>query len=426
VLRRLARIALVALVTFAALEVAARAAWRWLPVGDGGGWQAAGARRDAIARGDPSADQAARALTRDALPHPFLGYVQVPGRRDDAWLARHRLPVDELGFIDDGDPLPRRSPDTVIVGVTGGSVAFYFSIEGAAALEREMRRIPELAHKRFEIRRLALGGWKQPQQLFAVQYLLALGGELDVLIELDGYNEIAIYPTELAATGQPEAFPRAWAELVGNDFSPRRRATLGALAAAGERRAGWARALGTPPLGRSALATSLWWLGDRRLERSAADALEEFRRVAGEELEVPGPRRRFASDDEMIAALADLWARSSRLLAGLAAAEGIRYFQFLQPSQYVAGSKAMSDAERRVAIDDAPAGRYVAAGLPVFAKRGHELRAHGVAFTDLTLVFRDVPEPLYVDTCCHVSARGNELLGEAIGRAIAAGWDEAR
>src|SRR5262249_19753720 len=158
---------------------------------------------------------------------------------------------------------------------------------------REMRRIPELADKRLEFRHLALGGWKQPQQLFAVQYLLALGGELDVLIDLDGYNEVALYPTELAATEQPEAFPRAWAELVGNDFSPRRRAALGALAAAGERRAGWARALGTPALARSALATSVWWLGDRRLERSAAGALEEFHRVAGEELQVPGPRRRF-------------------------------------------------------------------------------------------------------------------------------------
>jgi hypothetical protein len=31
-----------------------------------------------------------------------------------------------------------------------------------------------------------------------------------------------------------------------------------------------------------------------------------------------------------------------------------------------------------------------------------------------------VQEPVYVDDCCHLNERGNQLLGAAVGRAIAA------
>jgi hypothetical protein len=50
---------------------------------------------------------------------------------------------------------------------------------------------------------------------------------------------------------------------------------------------------------------------------------------------------------------------------------------------------------------------------------GRELQAKGVDFVDLTGLFAKVSEPLYTDSCCHFSREGNQLLGEAMGRAIA-------
>jgi hypothetical protein len=52
----------------------------------------------------------------------------------------------------------------------------------------------------------------------------------------------------------------------------------------------------------------------------------------------------------------------------------------------------------------------VVAGYPLLQAAGARLVAAGVPFHDLTAVFRDHPEPLYVDTCCHVGHEGSRLL----------------
>ncbi len=46
------------------------------------------------------------------------------------------------------------------------------------------------------------------------------------------------------------------------------------------------------------------------------------------------------------------------------------------------------------------------------------MKSRGVDFHDLTMIFRDHPEPLYIDNCCHVSEEGYSLVAEKIGEAI--------
>ena len=98
---------------------------------------------------------------------------------------------------------------------------------------------------------------------------------------------------------------------------------------------------------------------------------------------------------------------------------GIKYFHFLQPNQYVAGSKPMGENERHLAIQDnhifaMPAKR----GYPYLVEAGKDLARKGVNFYDLTQVFANDSEPVYVDECCHVNATGNSILGRAMGEAI--------
>jgi hypothetical protein len=110
----------------------------------------------------------------------------------------------------------------------------------------------------------------------------------------------------------------------------------------------------------------------------------------------------------------------------LAAARGIAYAHFLQPNQYVPGSKPLSGEERRTGFrEDHPYRAVVVEGWPHMRAAGAELRAAGVAFHDLTGLFTERRETLYVDDCCHLNPRGNELLGEAIGRALAAQLTES-
>src|SRR5262249_2775738 len=55
--------------------------------------------------------------------------------------------------------------------------------------------------------------------------------------------------------------------------------------------------------------------------------------------------------------------------------------------------------------------------------RGAAMRAAGLPFADLTGIFRDHPEPLYVDTCCHLNRAGYELLARRIAATIRCAFD---
>src|SRR5690606_22799374 len=124
--------------------------------------------------------------------------------------------------------------------------------------------------------------------------------------------------------------------------------------------------------------------------------------------------------EDPYARIAAVWARSSLEMWHLCRGLGITYLHALQPNQYVAGSKPMGDAERAVAWrDDSPFRAGVEGGYPALRAAGAALAAQGLPFADLTDVFADVREPVYIDDCCHLGPRGNALLGAALGRAIA-------
>jgi hypothetical protein len=119
---------------------------------------------------------------------------------------------------------------------------------------------------------------------------------------------------------------------------------------------------------------------------------------------------------EMVKKSVEIWARYTRSQAKLAKAEGIRSYFFLQPNQYVPGSKLLSETEKQAAY----LGRRppVEFGYAEFEMEISKLRRSGVHAHSLANLFRDVSETIYVDNCCHVNAKGNLLIAEAIGNAI--------
>ena len=58
------------------------------------------------------------------------------------------------------------------------------------------------------------------------------------------------------------------------------------------------------------------------------------------------------------------------------------------------------------------------AAYPLLQEAGVALAAEGVRFHDLTAVFADHPESIYIDTA-HVNRLGGQILAEAIEAAIA-------
>ena len=131
---------------------------------------------------------------------------------------------------------------------------------------------------------------------------------------------------------------------------------------------------------------------------------------------------RYGPDREETVTALELIARigeeSSVLMRDVARRMGAGYVHVLQPNQYLAHSKQLSDEEREHAISNPEVGRRVEAGYQALRPRIEAFERVGLSFVDMTQVFGDHPETLYRDSCCHLNLRGNELLAEAIVRAV--------
>ena len=99
--------------------------------------------------------------------------------------------------------------------------------------------------------------------------------------------------------------------------------------------------------------------------------------------------------------------------AGRAVRSGV--LPFLQPNQYVPAAKPLSAAERERAYGPHSGFKTVVEqGYPLLRAFNGDLPRPGVNYFDLTGIFVDHPETLYIDKCCHLNGRGNELLAAAM------------
>lgn len=384
-------------------------------------------KRERMAAADASRTSPAAGASTALVPHPFLGFVYNPRYNPEGTRSFHTVPASDWGFLDDKAPIRAPSPDEVTIGIFGGSVAFWFSVHGVEAMLDDLSKLARFRGKRFVVVRTALGGFKQPQQLMTLSYLLALGAHFDIVVNLDGFNEIALPPQTHVPRGLFPFYPRNWPDLLG-EAGDLESVRLIARVLSLQDLAGWgARQVSGPILGRSVFVTTLWRAVDRHVAVSLGQARQELATYAPKlqadrrNYAFVGPERRYASAASMYADLTGVWRQSSLQMHRLCAANGILYAHFLQPNQYVAGSKPMDAAERRVALQ--PASSYAGSvrdGYPLLIQAGRELADRGVAFTDLTPLFRDVAEPRYTDACCHLDREGNRLLGRAIARSLAA------
>jgi hypothetical protein len=371
-------------------------------------------------------DQAARLPAEVSDPaahavysiHPYLGLVlnpfwegKIPGDN----------PVTKYGFTGKGSIIHKRAEGRVIIGIAGGSVASHFSCQGVATLKKELKKSPRFSRKELVFVNIACPGYKQPQQIMALEYAMALGGEFDLLINLDGFNEIAWYPFEDRPVGAFYMFPRSW-RLTALDLpDARQRRLTGEMAYYEDLRARWARALRAGPWRYSITANLIWKCRDQHLQNEITRSSLALRacKPASLPYSATGPGCSFRNDQEMWEGLAALWKRCSLQLERTCQGHGIRYYHFLQPNQYVPGSKEMGPGEKAIAyLEEVPTRDPVLQAYPLLRREGQDLVRQGIHFRDMTMVFAGIKEQTYVDNCCHYTQRGNDVLAAAIAQSI--------
>jgi hypothetical protein len=244
---------------------------------------------------------------------------------------------------------------------------------------------------------MAIGGSRQPAQFaIATQYMELL----DMTINLDGFSEISViqypkYPVEFpmfADVFYSGADPSTYLRLRAGEEICRRMSRLPA----------W-----IPPLAFSNFYYLLWHNVSKRLNTSLyAPAPEQEAPVA--DPFTPQQQREI---------YAEYYRKFTRAQHQLLSANGVHAYFFLQPNQWVEGSKPFSDDEREL-FTNYGAAEEIGARYVLLREKVRELREEGVPSFDLTGIYAEEARTVYVDACCHVNALGNELMADRIADII--------
>ncbi len=103
----------------------------------------------------------------------------------------------------------KKKPDEFVVAVLGGSVAEIFANTGEKYINHYMKSLYGI-NKNIILINLATGGYKQPQQLFHLQYAVLSGFEFDAVLNIDGFNDLVLASVNLDQGVHP-VFPSGYA-----------------------------------------------------------------------------------------------------------------------------------------------------------------------------------------------------------------------
>ncbi|MFT7680146.1 MAG: hypothetical protein ACI8QC_004152 [Planctomycetota bacterium] len=376
---------------------------------------------DIALAGQPNAAGEVDTRRFDQVRHPYMGYVAKP-------LARGvRRGLSMLSSMDMGDPnAPIYDPDVLLIGITGGSVAAGVFNAGGAALLKRLRTAPQFKGRELHLFGFAAAGFKQPQQAVALAYLLSAGVQFDAVINLDGFNEVALVSDPGLKRGGFPAYPYSWSSrvaLTGTQLD-----LAGELAYLKRGRTEAAIALTECP-GRFAWMRQFAWelsdwrtrielRGTRELlvasQLKAAEPMESFEQL--------GPRIEGMENSDRLPELVAIWERSAAVMQGLCESSDAIYLPALQPNQYDPEFvKPMLRAEQRVARSTGSMFAVPAArGYPLLHAAAERLEQAGISVLDLKAIFADVEEVRMRDDCCHFNRAGNVALAEALADALLA------
>jgi len=344
--------------------------------------------------------------------HPYFGFVITPSSGG----------INDYGFFADS-PLVHPEAQTVTVAIFGGSLADQVFYMGQDVLIDVLEHSPRFAGKSVRVVSTAVGGYKQPQQLNVLSFMLARGAAYDFVVNIDGFNEIDS-SIENFLSGINPYFPHNWKLHARRGLDPEATAKMGRINLLRERRQRRRETFARLPLHASTFVLVLWDLldaADLESLRRETRALKETLHGTSMPPRVAGPPHHYTDEDSLYDDLVTFWARSSLDMDAICDRYGISYLHFLQPNQYVPNSKVLTDEERRLAFDEHFVGfERVPHGFPMLSRRGAILRDNGVNFVDLTDIFADESRTVYSDICCHVNELGADLIAERVAREILA------
>lgn len=361
---------------------------------------------------EPQVNEQTAQLMTTYRGHPFFAWIMKPSHK-----------VNTHGFIFSEEyPIIKTNPNQYIIGVFGGSVGMLFSAgEGAKRLSQNLKQQPFFADKEIIIMNLALSSYKQPQQLLILNYYLAAGQQFDMVINIDGFNEVAFsrlnnqLGVDIAMPSMQSMTP-ILALIDQATLTKEKVETLANISRYKNEVNTFGQQMQDTPF-------AAVYFGLSQLQRVAFnqynnEALKFNQLQTGDSMIYVYPTKNKLDDTALYEQTAALWINSSTSMYQLLQSKRIPYFHFLQPNQYHT-QRVFSKDEAKIALNDHDLNREgVEKGYPVLVSKFGLLTQTGEHFYSALDIFDKDPNIVYQDSCCHYNDLGNRILADFIAKSI--------
>lgn len=358
--------------------------------------------------------------------HPYFGYTYKPGFHP----TLTALAANSDGFVSPYDyPFKKKNENQYIVGIFGGSVAQYFAMDefDRHSLANHLSKLSSLQNKEIIILNFALPGGKQPQQALILSYFLSLGQDLDLVINLDGFNDVyhaARNNKHLVDVPMPaSSFELPLLEIANNDLSPEEANLVLSILQDKERLKSLLADATQCRLASSYLFramqikhyTAVYESHRLEFSNTAQESSKQRKQdpvIRINRVDVP------LEDEALYQKAVAIWVNSSIAMSNLLATRNVPYLHFIQPNQYYSTGRKFGDQERSIAFTQNGESEYrdsISKGYPILLSKMAELKNSHVDVFSAVSIFDDIKEPVYFDDCCHYNGAGNEILSKFIG-----------
>jgi hypothetical protein len=360
--------------------------------------------------------------------HPFFGYVMKQGAFTKKELG---IKVNSQGFLSLYDyPFVKQKENQYIIGIFGGSVAHNFVNDEYVTKEfsEKLKKFPEFANKEIIILSFASGGYKQPQQLLILNYFLAIGQKFDMVINIDGFNEVALANLNNKAQvdlGMPSVqHIQPLTGLANNSLSSE---VMSSIVKITETKKQLRETINKLDRCKLALCYTITSLHLKQLVESYQKQVIDYdQNVKKSNIKddknniVYIPKAKSVLDDaKAFEKMVATWSESSLMMRQLSAKRKIQYFHFIQPNQYYLTKRVFTEEEKRLYLNpNSPYSDAVKKGYPLLLSKAEDLRKLQLNIFSATNILDDAKETVYQDACCHYNEIGDDLLGSYISNSI--------
>ena len=359
--------------------------------------------------------------------HPFFGYVLKQGAFTN---ERLKLKVNKHGFFSLYEyPFVKTNKKQFIIGVFGGSVANNFALDEYInqRLSKKLQSYPEFADREIVILNFGNGGYKQPQQLLILNYFLALGQELDLVINIDGFNEVALSNLNNKAQielGMPSVQHIQPLTGLASNVSPE---VMSAIVQINDNKKQLKAGVDKLQTCQIAVCHAVTSLRVKQLVNNYQQAIVNYDAqvktsnadTANSGIVYVPKANSVLPDRAAFDKMASMWYESSIGMNQILSSRKIKYFHFIQPNQYYPTKRAFTAKEQEIAISkDSPYIEGVKKGYPVLLSKVDDLKKARVNVFSAVNILDNTKETVYKDACCHYNSVGEQVLANYISSSI--------